>query len=78
MCARRTHPSVRECGWGKRAALAVAHTILIIAYHLIEREQTYADLGGNYFYERDRREVERRLVKRLERLGYHVTLEAAA
>ncbi len=63
---------------GKRAALAVAHTILIIAYHLIEREQTYADLGGNYFDERDRREVERRLVKRLERLGYHVTLEAAA
>ncbi len=63
---------------GKRAALAVAHTILVIAYHMMAREQTYADLGGNYFDERDRRQVERRLIKRLEGLGYTVTLETAA
>jgi transposase len=63
---------------GKRAALAVAHTILVIAYHMMAREQTYADLGGNYFDERDRRQVERRLVRRLEGLGYTVTLESAA
>jgi hypothetical protein len=42
------------------------------------REQTYDDPGGNYFDERDRRQVERRLVKRPEGLGYNVTLEAVA
>lgn len=63
---------------GKRAALAVAHSILVIAYYIMARGQTYNDLGGNYFDERDRRQVERRLVKRLEGLGYSVTLEAVA
>jgi transposase len=63
---------------GKRAALAVAHTILVTVYYMMQRELPYADLGGNYFDERDRRHVERRLVRRLERLGYAVTLETAA
>jgi transposase len=63
---------------GKGAALAVAHSILVIAYCIMARGQTYADLGGNYFDERDRRQVERRLVRRLEGLGYTVTLEAVA
>ncbi len=63
---------------GKRAALAVAHTILVTAYYMMQRGRPYADLGGNYFDERDRRHVERRLVSRLERLGYTVTLETAA
>jgi len=44
----------------------------------MEREETYKDLGGNYFDERDRHQVERRLVRRLEGLGYTVTLETAA
>lgn len=60
------------------AAVAVAHIILVIAYHMMDHEQTYTDLGDNYFDERDRRQVERRLVKRLEGLGYAVTLEKAA
>ena len=64
--------------WWRLAVLAVAHTILVIAYHMMAREQTYADLGGNYFDERDRRQVKRRLVKRLEGLAYAVTLEPAA
>jgi transposase len=63
---------------GKRAALAVAHTILVMAYHMMARAQSYAELGGNYFDERDRRHVQRRLVKRLEALGFAVTLEPAA
>ncbi len=62
----------------KRAAVAVAHTILVTAYYIMQRERPYADLGGNYFDERDRQHVERRLVRRLERLGYTVTLETAA
>lgn len=60
----------------KKAAMAVGHSILVIAYHLLTEETEYEDLGSQYFDERDRQQVERRLVHRLERLGYQVTLEA--
>jgi transposase len=57
-----------------RAAIAVGHTILVIAYHLLSEGTTYRDLGANYFDERERQAVERRLVHRLEGLGYTVSL----
>jgi transposase len=59
----------------KKAVIAVGHTILIIAYHLLQRNVTYEDLGPHYFDERERHRVEHRLVQRLERLGYKVSLE---
>ncbi|GAC1521971.1 MAG: IS110 family transposase [Chloroflexota bacterium] len=61
----------------KRAALAVAHTILVIAYHIIREGTVYEDLGGNYFDERERDRTIRRAVHRLERLGCKVSVEAA-
>jgi transposase len=61
----------------KRAVVAVAHTILIIAYHVLQRQQPYQDLGSNYFDERERSTVERQSVRRLEKLGFKVTLETA-
>jgi transposase len=61
----------------KRAVVAVAHTILIIAYHVLQRQQPYQDLGSNYFDERERSAVERQSVRRLEKLGFKVTLETA-
>ena len=62
----------------KRAAVAVGHTILIIAYALLQRPDPYQDLGPHYFDERDRHAVERRCVRRLEALGFKVTLEPDA
>lgn len=59
-----------------RAAIAVAHSILVIAYHLLHRRCTYQDLGGNYFDEREREATARRLTSRLEHLGYTVTKAA--
>jgi transposase len=59
----------------KRAAVAVAHSILVIAYHVLTKREPYRDLGTNYFDERDRQAVERRLVYRLEALGYTVSLQ---
>lgn len=59
----------------KKAAIAVGHTILVIAYFLLKRQTTYQELGVNYYDERSRQAVERRAIKRLERLGYRVTLE---
>jgi transposase len=60
----------------RKAAVAVGHSILVIAYHLLDRNQPYADLGGDYFTQRQSTEAySRRLVRQLERLGHRVTLE---
>jgi len=59
----------------KKALLAVGHSILVIAYHLLTRQQAYVDLGANYFDERDRQAVTRRCVNRLQKLGYQISLE---
>ncbi|MDQ5851661.1 MAG: IS110 family transposase [Chloroflexota bacterium] len=61
----------------KRAAVAVGHTILVMVYHLLREGTEYEDLGPSYFDERDRVAVERRLVRRLEQLGYRVSLGQA-
>ncbi len=61
----------------KKAAVAVGHSILTIVYHLLTEGGRYQDLGPLYFDERDRQRVERRLVHRLEALGYSVALEPA-
>ena len=63
----------------KKARAAVGHSILVIVYHLLkDPSRRYQDLGASYFEERDRQRVERGAVRRLERLGYRVTLEPAA
>lgn len=61
----------------KRAAVAVAHSILIIAYHMLNRGTEYVDLGPDYFDKRNQQQLQHSLVKRLERLGLKVTLEPA-
>jgi len=60
------------------AAIAVAHSILIIAYHLLKDRGTYDDLGADFFDRRDQDALERRLVRRLEALGNKVTVEKVA
>jgi transposase len=62
---------------GKKAAVAVAHKIIRIVYYLLTRQTVYQDLGVSYLDQRDRQAVERRAVRRLESLGYTVTLEPA-
>jgi len=62
----------------KKATVAVGHSILVIAYHLLIERSQYQDLGAHYFDTRDRAALERRLVRRLESLGNRVTLEPAA
>jgi transposase len=59
----------------KRAVVAVGHSILVIAYHLLTRREPYHDLGVTYFDQHARQAVERRLVRRLEALGYTVSLQ---
>lgn len=59
----------------KRAAVAVAHSILVIAYHLLRDGTEYRELGGDYFDKRNQEQLQRTLVKRLEGLGLKVVLE---
>jgi transposase len=62
-----------------RATVAVAHSILVIAYHLISRSEPYSELGAAHYLERHGSETyKRKLVANLERMGYTVTLEPAA
>lgn len=58
-----------------RAAVAVAHRILVICYHLIKYKHNYIELGPDYYEERKRDHVARQAVRKLEKLGYKVTLE---
>jgi transposase len=58
----------------KRAILAVAHSLLVIVFHVLRDGTVYQDLGPNYFDQRSKEATTRRAVKRLERLGYAVTL----
>jgi transposase len=63
----------------KKAAGAVGHSILVIAWHLLSNDCDYQDLGGDWFARRadhDRRKTH--LVKQLQALGYSVTLQPAA
>jgi len=58
----------------KRALVAVAHTILVIAWHLLKGCCTYQDLGGDYFEKLYQETLQRSLVRRLERMGHRVIL----
>lgn len=59
----------------KRAVVAVAHSLLTIIYYVLKRKEPYRELGGNYFDERDKQGIQKRLVRRLEELGYEVKLQ---
>ncbi|HZR16511.1 MAG TPA: IS110 family transposase [Verrucomicrobiae bacterium] len=60
----------------KRALIAVGRTILQSAYHMIERGARYEDLGADYYERRNPEGLARRLAKRIEKLGFAVTLQS--
>jgi len=59
----------------KKAIVAVEHSILIIAYHIIQDKTPYHELGSDYFDKRRPETTAKRLVKRLEHLGFQVALQ---
>jgi transposase len=60
---------------GKKAPIAVGHTLLVMIYHLLSEDKDDEELGGNSFDEWDRQAVQKRLVRREDALGYQVKLE---
>jgi transposase len=64
---------------GKRAQAAVAHSLLVAAWHILNTHESYHDLGGDYFLTRENPDHRRRrALRQLERLGYRVTIEPFA
>ena len=62
----------------KKAAVAVAHTILVIAWHLLANDVDYDDLGADHFTRRtDPNRRQDSLVRQLQAMGYQVTLRKA-
>jgi hypothetical protein len=63
---------------GKKGILvAVAHTILVSAYHRLKTKQTYRELGADYLDRCTADQVKRYLLKRWERLGLQVTVRSS-
>jgi transposase len=62
----------------KKAAVAVAHSILTICWHLLSDDRDYDDLGGDYFTRRNTDRQRDRLITQLTSLGYYVTLDKIA
>ena len=58
----------------KRAGVAVAHAILRISYYLLTRKEMYVDLGEDYFDKQKRQSIVQHSVRRLESLGYTISI----
>jgi len=62
----------------KRAVMAVAHSMLVIAYTMLKTDRSYHELGGTYLEQINKDQLQRYYVKRLQRLGLTVTVQPAA
>jgi transposase len=62
----------------KKAAIAVAHDILIIAYHILRDGVAFEERGADYYTKRNPERVKRRALQQLEELGFEVSLTPKA
>jgi transposase len=62
----------------QKAAMAVAHELLTIIFHIVRDGTAYQELGAEHYDRQNKPKLTRRLVERLQRLGYYVTLQAVA
>jgi transposase len=61
----------------KKALVALGHKILIMCYHILKYRHPYKELGGDYLDNRRKDKITRSYIKRLNHLGYEVTLKEA-
>jgi len=60
----------------KRAIVAIAHSMLVSAWHMLTYQQPYRELGGDYFDQRSKDAKVSYMVRRLEKLtGGSVSIE---
>jgi transposase len=75
--AARYRRVMHRCGH-KKAVIAVAHAMLVIAYHVLAEQTSYRELGRDYYDRRYAERARRRAVRTLEDQGYRVVLERVA
>jgi len=68
------HRLARRLG-KQKAVMAVAHSLLVIIYHMLRDKQPYRDLGATFFEMRDKERAIKGALRRLESLGYTITLQ---
>jgi transposase len=68
---------LRRCG-KKRALVAVAHSLLVMCYHMLKKGEPYRELGADYLDQVAPEQRTQQLVRQLEKLGHKVTLEPKA
>jgi transposase len=66
---------VRSRRGEQKAIMAVAHQLLTIIFHVIRDRSTYRELGASHYDQQNKPKVTRKLIERLQRLGYYVTLQ---
>jgi transposase len=74
---RAMYYRIRARRGSKKAIVAVAAALLSTAYHILATGTPYADLGHDHYEQLDRERTRKRLVRRLQGLGYNVELSAA-
>ncbi len=62
----------------ERALVAVGHGVLVIAYHMLKQRAGCEGLGGGYFDRQNTEYLQRRLIRRPERLGSKLMVEPVA
>lgn len=62
----------------KRAIMAVAHSIAVIAYHMLKEGKDYSDLGADYFLKLNQDAITKRCLRQLHEVGWEVTLTRVA
>jgi transposase len=67
------HRLARRIG-RKKAIVALAHSVLIIIYHVLRAKQPYTELGADYFDKLNTIRIQQHHIRRLEQLGFSVTL----
>jgi hypothetical protein len=60
-----------------KAILALAHKVIVIIYYMLRDGQDYNDLGADYFDKLDKERIQRHHIRKLQQLGYTVTLNPA-
>ena len=60
---------------GKRALIAIAHSMLIAIYHILKELKPFKDLGSNYFVSINEEKIIKKNIKSIENLGYEVVLQ---
>lgn len=68
------HRLVRRLG-KKKALIAVAHSMLVIIYHILSRKEHFHELGGDYFDCQNQQKLRQHFIRRLESLGLKVTVQ---